>query len=289
MHTTHTRIFRLAAPLAAIIILAASCSEKKQPIDDPAARVGQRWLSKTEVRRNLPAGISGQDSIKAANAFINNWVANEAAMLVAEKNIPDTKEIDRLVEDYRRELLLWEYRRRKIDENISDPALTTTQIADYISAHPSDYTLDHSIVKGIYIKLPEESSELDEVRRLYKSDRPDDIDRLDKLITSAVNYEYFRDNWMDWRHIEDRIPFDGFDKNPGAYPVNQKNLDFTFDGYVYLLHITEVMKPGNPMPESYAEPFVIEALRRENALDYDRTLRQLLTSEALSDGTAQIF
>ncbi len=285
-----TRYFlRLAALTAPFIMLLSACAEKKIPVDDPAARVGDRWLSKTEVRRNLPVGITGQDSIKAANAFINNWVENEASMLVAERNIPDTKEIDRLVEDYRRELLMWEYRRRKIDESISDPVLTPQQITDYITLHSKDYTLDYPIIKGIYIKIPEDATELDEVRRIYKSDRGDDIDKLDKLVGSAVNYEYFRDRWMDWRHIADRIPFDGFDTNPDAYPVNQKDLDHNFDGYVYLLHITDVIKPGNPMPESYAEPFVIEAIRRENALDYDRTLRQLLTSDALSDGTAQIF
>lgn len=285
---THCHLLHVAA-LVTFIMLLAACAEKKIPVDDPAARVGDRWLSKTEVRRNLPVGITGQDSVKAANAFINNWVENEASMLVAERNIPDTKEIDRLVEDYRRELLMWEYRRRKIDENISDPVLTPQQITDYINRHAQDYTLDHVIIKGIYIKIPEDAPELDEVRRIYKSDRGDDIDKLDKLVGSAVNYEYFRDRWIDWRHIEERIPFDGFDNNPDAYPVNQKNLDHKFDGYVYLLHITDVMKPGNPMPESYAEPFVIESIRRENALEYDKTLRQLLTSDALSDGTAQIF
>ena len=280
---------RVAIFSSLFMVLIGACTEKKIPIEDPAARVGNRWLSKTEVRRNLPVGITGQDSIKAANAFINNWVENEASMLVAERNIPDTKEIDRLVEDYRRELLMWEYRRRKIDENITDPVLTPQQITDYITRHIQDYTLQNHIVKGIYIKIPEDAPELDEVRRLYKSDRGDDIDKLDKLVSSAVNYEYFRDDWMDWKHIEDRIPFDGFDSNFDAYPVNQKDLEHKFDGYVYFLHITDVIKSGNPMPESYAEPFVIESIRRENALEYDKTLRQLLTSDALSDGTAQIF
>ncbi|MDE5935249.1 MAG: hypothetical protein K2G95_05710, partial [Muribaculaceae bacterium] len=95
---------RLLIPLITIILLQA-CSDKTQPINDPAARVGDRWLSKSEVRRNIPAGVSESDSIKAANAFINNWVENEATMIVAERNIPDTEEINRLVENYRRELL----------------------------------------------------------------------------------------------------------------------------------------------------------------------------------------
>lgn len=285
-NTTYCR--HLIVPLISIILFQA-CSEKTQPISDPAARVGDRWLSKSEVRRNIPAGVSEADSIKAANAFINNWVENEATMIIAERNIPDTEEINCLVENYRRELLMWEYRKRKAEENVTDPVLTEDQIEEYISLNADAFMLDHPIVKGIYIKIPEDAPELAEVIKLYQSDRPDDIDRLDKSVSSAVNYEYFRDTWMNWLQIEDRIPYDGFDKSPGTFPIDNKNLEHHFDGYVYLLHITEVIKPGNPMPSSYAQPFVIEAVKRENALDYDKTLRQLLTTEALDDGTAQIF
>ncbi|MDE6094465.1 MAG: hypothetical protein K2F61_06795, partial [Muribaculaceae bacterium] len=191
---------RLLIPLITIILLQA-CSDKTQPINDPAARVGDRWLSKSEVRRNIPAGVSESDSIKAANAFINNWVENEATMIVAERNIPDTEEINRLVENYRRELLMWEYRKRKAEENVTDPVLTEDQIEEYISLNADAFILDHPIVKGIYIKIPEDAPELNEVIKLYQSDRPDDIDRLDKSVSSAVNYEYFRDTWMNWLHI----------------------------------------------------------------------------------------
>lgn len=283
------KLFRHILITVSAITLFASCEKKTQPIDDPAARVGNRWLSKSEVRRNIPAGVSESDSMKAANAFINNWVENEAAMIVAERNIPDTEEIDRLVENYRRELLMWEYRRRMADENVSEPVVTDSRLDEYISSHPGDFILSGPVVKGIYIKIPEDAPELADILKIYKSDRTDDIDRLDKLVGSAVNYEYFRDKWKDWQHIEDRIPYDGFDKNPGAFPFTTRNLEHRFDGYVYLLHITDVVKPGSPMPTDYARPFVIEAIRRENALEYDKTLRQLLTAEALEDGTAQIF
>ncbi len=274
---------------AGCMLILHSCAEKPQPITDPAARVGNRWLSKAEVRRNIPAGVSGQDSIKAANAIIKNWVENEATMIVAERNIPDTEEIDKLVENYRRELLMWEYRRRKIEENVIEPMMTEQQLDEYISKHAGAYILDHPIIKGIYIKISDNAHELNDVRQLYTSDKADDIDKLDKLIESAVSYEYFRDTWRNWHHIADRIPYDGFDSNPEEYPMVKKNLDHRFDGYVYLLHITDVISPGKPMPASYAKPFVIESIRREKALDFDKTIRQLLTSEALADGTAQIF
>ena len=272
-----------------ILLLSQACTKKKNSIDDPAARVGDHWLSKEDVRRNIPAGISGHDSITAAKTFINNWVENEAVMVVAERNIPDTEEIDRLVENYRRELLMWEYRRRKIDENISAPELSEQQIDEYINLYPDSYTLEYPIVKGVYLKISEDAPELKEIIKLYKSDRTEDIDKLEKLSSAAINYEYFRDKWMDWQHIENRIPYDGFINNPNAYPFTEKNLEHKYDGYVYLLHITDILKPGNTMPSSYARPFVIEAIQREKTLEYDKTLRQLLTSEALSDGTAQIY
>lgn len=140
---SYCKLFRHILITVSAITLFASCEKKTQPIDDPAARVGNRWLSKSEVRRNIPAGVSESDSMKAANAFINNWVENEAAMIVAERNIPDTEEIDRLVENYRRELLMWEYRRRMADENVSEPVVPDSRLDEYISSHPGEIGRAH--------------------------------------------------------------------------------------------------------------------------------------------------
>ena len=90
---------------------------------------------------------------------------------------------------------MWEYRRRKIEENVIEPMMTEQQLDEYISKHAGAYILDHPIIKGIYIKISDNAHELNDVRQLYTSDKADDIDKLDKLIESAVSYEYFRDTY----------------------------------------------------------------------------------------------
>lgn len=270
------------------ILLLASCAKESTDSTGLAARVGAHTLTLEEVQRNTPAGLSSADSLRFVHNYVDNWVEEQAITEMAEKYIPSTEDIDKMVDDYRRQLLMWEYRRAMAQKNgFTQPA--DSAVDNYYRAHSSHLKLQHPIVKGIYIKIPDNAPELKEIRKLYRSNRIEDFDKLEKLVGKAVNYEYFRDTWTDWESLESRIPAKELANNPDAFPSANKFLDTTNDGYVYLLAISEVLPAGATMPVDYARAGIVEALKRENAVAYDKALRHQLMEEALSEGAAQIF
>ena len=77
----------------------------------------------------------------------------------------------------------------------------------YYEEHKDDFKLERPMVKGVYLKLLDDAPKLKQIRRLYRSDSPGDIDKLEKAaIGTAIHYDYFRDSWIDWEQIENRIP-----------------------------------------------------------------------------------
>lgn len=275
--------------IPAILLLAvASCAREAMDTTGLAARVGTRSLTVEEVQRNIPAGLSQADSLKFASNYINDWVEEQAVTAMAQKYIPSTEAIDRMVDDYRRQLLMWEYRRAMAQRN-GFQAPPDSAVEKYYSEHASQLKLQRPVVKGLYIKIPDNAKELKEIKRLYRSDKIEDLDRLEKLVDKAVNYEYFRDKWTDWGTLESRIPARELENNPDAFPVTHKFLEVSNDGFVYLLAISDVVAAGQPMPLDYARLNIIEALKRENAVAYDKALRRQLADEAIADGTAEIF
>ena len=87
----------------------------------PVAEVGTDVLYLEDLKQAIPLGLSDADSTKLAQQYIRNWVEDVLFYQNAIRNIPDTKDIDRLVENYRRSLIEHEYQRSRMAEDEHHP------------------------------------------------------------------------------------------------------------------------------------------------------------------------
>ena len=106
------------------VLLFSSCKWKKSVTDyvygkTPIVEIGQDVLYAEDIKQVLPLGLSDADSTLFAEQFIRNWAQDVLFYQNAIRNIPDTKDIDRLVENYRRSLIEHEYQRRLIEQKFS--------------------------------------------------------------------------------------------------------------------------------------------------------------------------
>ncbi|MDD3431301.1 MAG: hypothetical protein PHF38_04660, partial [Bacteroidales bacterium] len=68
-------------------------------------QVSDAILYLDEIQNTLPAGLNSSDSIRLANSFIENWVKEAILYQSASKNLGQSPEINRMVENYRRSLI----------------------------------------------------------------------------------------------------------------------------------------------------------------------------------------
>lgn len=252
------------------------------------ARVADDFLTVDEVRAAIPAGVTGEDSMTIARAYMRNWIEEHLIGRIAVKNIPDMAEIDRMVNDYRNQLIMWEYRRRMYEENEGDMNFGREAVDAYYVRHRDELKLQRPVVKGIYLKVPDDNPNLATIKRLYRSRKTDDIDKLEKLLQGVVAYDHFRDRWVDWGQVEQRIPLEELDANPDAYLASHDFIKTSTDGFTYLLDISDKAMAGTTMPIDYARGYIQDALTRENRLNYDRRLIRQLYEDALNDGDVEV-
>lgn len=274
----------LTGAIAATVALGACSRKEKELADGEIARIGGEVLTDADLQRATPAGMSEVDSVAFVDAYINNWVADRLIIHEAARLIKDTDEINRLTEEYRRDLIMWEYRRMAVN---ADPGLqlTDADISDYYAAHPAQMTLDAPMVRGIYIKMESDDPALKNVRRLYGSTDSDDIDRLEKIgIKSAIHYDYFRDKWIPAEQILTKIPADL------TAAGLRKGLQFETerDGFTYLLSVSDLLPAGSTMPLEAAEPRIREALDAIRRSNLDAKLLARLRSDALKSGALKL-
>ncbi|MDE6428389.1 MAG: hypothetical protein K2K59_05495, partial [Muribaculaceae bacterium] len=115
-----------------LLLSVAALSSCSRGDEHPAgiAGVGDKILTADLIAAAIPPGLSKGDSARWADNFIDQWIINELLNEVATKNITNLDEIDRLTEEYRRNLIIDEYRRLKLEQDTS-LAITRAQIEDF--------------------------------------------------------------------------------------------------------------------------------------------------------------
>ena len=270
----------LASLCGAFLLLSDGCKKAETPLpDDFIAAYGKDIITKRDVLKALPGGLSSEDSARFVKAYVTNWVQSKLIRREAADAI-DVTEIDRLVEEYRRNLILTEYRRRMFEGNAD--AIPEDSINAYYDLHKTDFVLERPLVKGVYLKVADDAHNLRTIKRLYKSDKPQDVDRLEKeVLSTAIHYDYFRDKWVDWEQIETKIPEEFGD--PDKWLASHKSFEKSIGGFTYLIYITDILPAGSPMPVEAARSQIINRLLNINRAAYDAALLNELYQRALAD------
>lgn len=272
----------IACCAGALLLFGACAGSHKELPEDAIVAVGDNVLTRADLHSAMPGGLSPDDSAAFAQAYTHNWIDRKLISDVASRDV-DMDEIDRLVSEYREELIMTYYRREMV-RRADNAEFSPDSLRAYYNSHISEFVIQSPYVKGVYLKVPDGSPSLDRLRRLYKSDAAADIDRLEQeAAVSAIHYDYFVDRWVDWEQIESRIPTD-FPQGVMSFLQSGQPLEVSSGGYTYLLRITEYLRPGSPMPFDAAAPIVIDRLRNRLRRAYDTRLLQEIEQRATETG-----
>lgn len=275
-------------PFLCAALLLGSCSGGDQRgKGDVLVRVGDASLTMSDMRSVMPYGLTEEDSVRFVSAYVRSWIDSKVVSEIATENIGDMSSIDRLVEEYRNELVMMEYRRRMAMEHAETDFADDT-LRHYYDTHRKDFILEHPLVKGIYIKIEENAPQLDDIKRWYRSDDSEDIERLEKYgLKEAIHYDYFRDRWVDWEQIDAKIPV-SFGRDINTVLGSRKEIEVTQDGSVYLLSVSDWIASGKEMPYEYAADKIREILINRHRVEYDARLRRSLYEEGLKSGKIEV-
>jgi hypothetical protein len=118
--------------LFAIILFSFfSCSEKQEHKGKtPLVEVNGMFLYKEDVVKSTPVGLSAADSLRFVKDYIRKWSESVLLYEKAKNNIPDNEEIERMVNNYKRDLIVNAYQSELLNQKLN--ADTTNQaLVDY--------------------------------------------------------------------------------------------------------------------------------------------------------------
>ena len=266
------------------IFLLVSCKWNKSVTEyvygkTPIVEVGTDVLYVEDIKQVLPLGLSDADSTLFAEQFIKNWVQDVLFYQNAIRNIPDTKDIDRLVENYRRSLIEHEYQRRLIEQKFSSE-ITDEEVEQFFNDNQRLFVLDESLIKGLFLKISNKSHDLSDIRKLYTQQDDESFEEIEKYsIRNAARCEFFYDNWRTVAELEVLLPV--LDKPLETMLKDKCSFEFKDEEYIYLLNVSEYAPKGGIEPLDHARSRIRGLLINSNEVSYMRKIKEDLYDAAI--------
>jgi hypothetical protein len=272
--------------LASLLIALISCGRNSSSSDasnvDVLLQVNDSVLTLNDVLRQIPSGLTPEDSTLMFQHVVDKWVERMVLRSVAEKNIADIAAIDEMVERYRDNLIVNKYLSMMEERGAKD--IPEQRIREYYDGHKDLMKLDEPLIKGIFIKTSAGNEELQKLRKWIASATDEDVDNIEKYgLREASQYKYFKDTWTPWHAVAELIPYRFSDAD--TFLKGNSNFETEYGGSVYMLRITKVMHYGEQTPYEYAKEEIVNMLRTGDMSSYRDNLLKSIYSEAVEDGT----
>ncbi|MBR1995669.1 MAG: hypothetical protein IJ989_00220 [Paludibacteraceae bacterium] len=239
-----------------------------------------KTLTYEEVQRQT-IGMSTEDSARVAEQYIYQWAINLLEYDVAKDKL--NKDIERMVEDYRRSLYIHEYEQYLIAQRMSKE-VEDTIVKEFYDLHSHHFVLREAIVKGVLLVVPNGAPNMDLLRKnIQHPEEEENIEWIEKFAYQyAAGYELFLDDWKTVSQIILRMPFEKDDLNKQLKATRQIELQDSIN--TYLLQVTDLYQANQPMPIEYARPEIEKIMLAQRQVNFIQQERIGLYEKAIKEG-----
>lgn len=282
----------LSNSLVALLILTfVSCDSiwKETSDEEPLARVGERYLYKSDIEPLLGNGISKEDSISFVTNYVNNWASKQLLLSKAKINLSEDKlaEFDELVNDYRNDLYTRAYKEALVQQ-VNDTVVTKDQMRALYEEEKNNFRLKEQLVKIRFIELPKQFLNKETVTQKLKSFKDKDVAYLDSIGVQFKKLNFNDSIWVPVSRVIDEITPLTFD-NQAKYLKKSQFFELEDTLGVYLAKVTGVLRVNDIAPLTYIEPTIKQVLLNRRKLDYLRKLETEVIDEAIKDKEFEVY
>lgn len=253
----------------------------------PIAAIGDSYLYKDEAELMYATYGQGTDSVAFSRDYIERWAIENLFYNKASENIPSTSDIEQLVDNYRRGLILSLYQDGLVDQQLV-PDVSSDDVQAFYDGHEDMFEQEEPMFKGLLLKVADKSPGISKVRSWCIRRNNEDLERLEKysLANSAV-YNCFLDEWRTLAEIAFLTPLTEFQLNERL--KKKETIEFRHGGYTYFVCADTMIQKGGRKPIEMVSAEITELLVNLRKANFIKEKKQALYEEALVTGEIVIF
>jgi hypothetical protein len=220
--------------------------------------------------------------------YIRKWVKKELLIQKAEENLtPDQKNLAQEIENYRNSLIIYKYKNELIKQRM-DTVVTDTQIEMYYQEHPDNFNLNHNIVKAIFIKVPNEVANPQQIKALCSDTSVEGLNELrEYCLQYAKGFDIFADNWVDFEIVLKNIPQEITD--PAQFLQRNKLIELTDADYYYLVSIQDYKLKNEIAPAEYVSENIRNLILNRRKIEFLKQMEENVYTEGVRKNKFKIY
>lgn len=272
----------------ALLPLVLSCdNEQPGPHRVVLAEVGASRLYKDEVELMLAANNLSPDSVQFVNEYLERWAMEELYYNMALHNVASNDEIEKMVEKYRRSLILNMYQERLIDQHLK-AEVSEEDSRLFYDSNRMLFDAEENMIKGLLLVLPAKAPNVKKVRRWCTNKAPEDFEELEKYSAEhAEVYDYFMDTWCSLGDIVSRTPLT---EAQLLERLSQRNtVEFKDGGKLYFVCADSIIRKGDILPIELVSAEINELIVNSRKAEFIKNRKQELYEDAKRRGNVKFY
>jgi hypothetical protein len=272
------------------VFLLTSCDyllvqEKEDNTSEIVAIVDTDKLFKEDLKNVLPRNISKEDSLIIVKSFIQDWAVNKLLLKGAANNNTSAslRNINKLVQDYKESLLINNYKEELIKQQL-DTVISNDEVEQYYLVNNENFKLNEVLVKSKYLYFNYTINDQKEIVKLFKSDKINDAEELERQQLSFKIYQLNDSIWTELDKVLLKLPFSKENLlKKSKFIQKQDSLG------LYLVAIKDVLNRNDIAPLSYIKSTIKEMILHKRKIELIREIEKIIVKDATKNNNFKIY
>ena len=275
------------------LFLVCMCtSHKTESYTVRLARVAQDVLYLHDIQNDYKYNhLQGVDSTIYLRKYVKDWVQQTLLYRHATEQLSDVLDlatIERKTLQYRKMLTIHALQQYHLNEG-SEPAVSEDEIEAYYQNNISNFSLEHTLVKALYVKVTLKHPKRWPLRKALQSQGLSDLLSLESYCRELPSSCYIRDTlWTPLNRILELWP------QRTAHTIEpqlstQSFFDLKDSQYHYFLRIIDYRAAQRAAPLAYVREKIVRILYAQKRAQLLQALEDRIWEEAKAQRSFEIY
>lgn len=263
--------------------------EEGENKDAVLASVGENLLKLSDLDFITKDLSTEKDSADLAQRYLQSWIKKQLMIKEAGRKMAyDEAELNRKLLDYRYALMVYEFEKSYLDENL-DKNVDAVEIADYYQKNRENFTLKKIIVRTNFIKMEKHLPQNQKIEVLLNSGREKDQKELREIALRFASNYYMEDStWIEFEDIILNTPL--IENNNHVQLLRGNNLIQVDDAdYSYYFKIIEYKLQDQVPPLEFVKEEITKIIINKRRVALAEELHKEVYQQALEKNEFKIY
>ncbi|XOV92063.1 MAG: peptidyl-prolyl cis-trans isomerase [Bacteroidota bacterium] len=278
--------------LIGCIVFLSSCEFFKPKVETgekPIAKAVDNYLYQSDLEGLLPGNISAEDSTTLVEKYVEDWIQKQL-MIFRSSQVVDYNEaeIERKVLDYRYALIVHNYEKQYILQNLNTD-VSKEDIEKYYEEKSDNFLLKQNIIRCIYAQIPSDAPNINQFRRNFRGYPDSNMEDI-KTYCSRFSVKSFLEDslWVIFDDVIVGTPLESIENKTdflsrNTYSENPK------DDQIHFLKIFEFKISDEISPLEFIREDIKNIIINKRKLALKQELEEKIYNEAREENLFEIY